>query len=624
MERKLVAVVAGDVVGYSRRMAEDETATYAELRTAFDGVVGPVVEEHAGRVCKTTGDGFIAAFGNTGDALAAAIDIQQRMAGQPLEFRIGINLGEVIEEDGDLFGDDVNVAVRLQTLAEPGAICASASLVRSADRRAGVQFRRIGRRQVKNIPGRLEVFEVLVPGRSPSRAPRIALGRAAAAVAVLVAVGGLGLWSVGEAGLIGPAGDPLATMSNAAVAVAARDQRPSVAVLPFDNFGDASQSFFSDGLTEDVIAALARSRDLAVLARNATFGLGNAARDVRAVGARLGADYVVQGSARRSGDRLRVVAQLIDAKSGANLWSRDYDRRLDDVFEVQADLTDRIVASLVSYVRRSESAAAAARPPGDARAYELVLQARSRFPHGSKDAVGMLAARDLYRRAIALDPGYAAAHAHLGLTYIADHVDRGGDADPAGLETGLASAREAVRLEPDLALGYQVLSFGLAVNRDYQASLIAAERATELTPSDPDSLMALAKAQVRFGSYDAAVGNAERARRLHPIAPAYYAFVHGQALYASGRTEEAERVLAECMLATPRDPNCLRIRISALTRLGRTEEARARMGDLVGADPGFSLASERIYQRFGDSPLMKAYLADLSAAGAPETSARMM
>ena len=188
---------------------------------------------------------------------------------------------------------------------------------------------------------------------------------------------------------------------------------------------------------------------------------------------------------------------------------------------------------------------------------------------------GLLDARALYERAVALDPDYAAAHAYLGLTYIIDRMEAlTGRSMPRDLELGLAEARNAIRLEPDLALGYQALSFGLAVSGDYEGSMRAGERAVELNPGDPDSLMALAKAQVRFGAYAEAVGNAERARRLHPMAPEYYAYVHGQALYAADRPAEAEEVLAECLMRAPQEPNCLKIRAAVLVRLGRSGEAR--------------------------------------------------
>jgi adenylate cyclase len=624
MERKLAAIMAGDVVGYSRMMAEDETATYNQLRSALDEIVRPALDRHGGRVFKNTGDGFLAAFPSVNEALEAAIDIQDGFARCSLQLRIGLNLGDVIEEDGDVFGDGVNIAARLEAMAEPGGIYVSAAVVRSADKNRSERFESIGRHQVKNIPEAIEVYALrpqrpspaVDAGRRARRVPLWAATAGAGVMAAVVAAGALtGDWSTTIA-------ERLQGPEQSASRTAQADTRPAVAVLPFDNLsGDPAQTYFSDGLTEDIITELARNRELLVIARNSTFALRDSPTDIREVGAVLGAGYVVEGSARRSGNRLRVVAQLIDANTGTHRWSRSYDREIGDVFAVQADLTAEIVASLVSYVRQAESEAAADRPTENLQAYDLVLKARDRYKHGSSDARALLDARTLYRRAIELDPDYAAAHAYLGMTHIVDQVDDlTGEATARDLEVGLSEARQAIQLETDLPLGYQVLSFGMAASGDYEGSMRAGERAVELNPGDPDSLMALAKAQVRFGAYAEAVGNAERARRLHPMAPTYYAYVHGQALYAADRAEEADEILAGCLLSAPRDPNCLRIRAAVQVRRGQLGEARETMAQLVKADSSFSLASEATYRRFGDSPLMERYLADLARAQAPEAA----
>lgn len=343
--------------------------------------------------------------------------------------------------------------------------------------------------------------------------------------------------------------------------------------------------------------------------------------DVREIGERLGAGYIVEGSARRAGDKLRVVAQLIDSRSGAHIWSRSYDRGVDDVFAVQTELTSEIVAHLVSYVRVSEIENAARRPTENLQAYDLVLRGRDRYRHGSKDKDAFLASRTLFQRALELDPSYAAARAHLGMTYILDKVQSvSGLATDADLETGLSEARQAIRLDPNLASGYQALSFGLAAKGDYPGARQAAQQAVELNPNDPDSLMALAKAQVRFGEYANAVANAERARRLHPMAPEYYIYVHGQALYAAGRLDDADKVLDECLIRAPQAEDCLLIKTAVLTGQGKLAGAQDMMARLVKASPDLSLAKEREYRRFGDSDLMERFLADLARARAPETA----
>jgi adenylate cyclase len=626
MERRLAAIMAGDVVGYSRMMAEDESATYNQLRAALDEIVRPSVDRHGGRVFKNTGDGFLATFPSVNEALDAALEIQNGFATRSLQLRIGLNMGDVIEEDGDVFGDGVNIAARLEAMAEPGSIYVSAAVVRSADKNRSERFESIGRRQVKNIPETVEVYALRSQHSSPAadtkrpiwRAPRWAATAAVGLMAAVAAAGALTLdvdWKQAIA-------ERFRGREQPAVETAGADMRPAVAVLPFDNLsGDPAQAYFTDGLTEDIITELARNRELLVIARNSTFAARERSADIREVGAILGAGYVVEGSARRSGDQLRVVAQLIDANTGTHLWSRSYDRRVEDVFAVQTDLTAEIVASLVSYVRQSESEAAADRPTENLQAYDLVLQARDQYKHGASDGPALLAARALYRRAIELDPDYAAAHAYLGMTHVIDRVDGlTGQATARDLEIGLDEARQAIRLEPDLPLGYQVLSFGLSASGDYSGSMRAGQRAVELNPGDPDSLMALAKAQVRFGAYAEAVENAERARRLHPIAPEYYAYVHGQALYAADRTEEADELLAECLLRAPRDPNCLRIRAAVQVRQEKLSEARETMAQLIEADRSFSLAAEADYRRFGDSPLMARYLSDLARAQAPKSA----
>ncbi|RVO20844.1 adenylate/guanylate cyclase domain-containing protein, partial [Sinorhizobium meliloti] len=622
MERKLAAIVAGDIVGYTRLMSEDESSTYAALRATFSGLIIPSVEKHGGRTFKTTGDGFLATFPSVNEALDAAIEIQNGFSEQPFDMRLGINLGDVIEADGDMFGDGVNVASRLEAMAEPGGIFVSEAVVRSADRNRSKLFYSIGRRQAKNIPEPFAVYAVRLDADEKNRRGwlgRIARGRRAALPYAIGAAALVLAAAATQAPEVRAVGADLAGSLARLAGGELADARPTVAVLPFDNMsGDAEQSYFADGLTEDIIANLARNPELQVIARNSTFALRGQAEDIRLIGERLGAGYVVEGSARRAGDQLRVVAQLIDARSGAHLWSRSYDRRVEDIFAVQTELTAEIVSHLVSYVRESEVSNAAERPTENLQAYDLVLKARDRYKHGSKDAEALIAARALLHRALELDPGYAAARANLGMTYIVDFVQNlSGRATTTDVETGLSEARQAVRLDPNLAAGFQVLSFGLSATGDYPGAMQAAQRAVELNPNDPDSLMALAKAQVRFGSYDEAVQNAERARRLHPMAPEYYTYVYGQALYAAGRLDEADEVLRECLIRAPQEADCLLIRTAVLSQRGDVEGAQRTMARLTEVDPEFSLASERSMRRFGDSALMEQFLSRLAEANAP-------
>ena len=618
MERRLAAILAADVVGYSHLMAEDESGTYDALRSALSEVVVPTIQRHAGDLFKTTGDGFLAAFGSVRQALEAAVAIQEAFASRALRLRIGINLGDVIAADGDMFGDGVNIAARLESMADPGGIYVSAPVVRSVGRTPGIRFARLGLRRAKNMAEPIEVYAARW-GAAAARYPwprwRQPVLAATAAAMIVLAAGTV--WTY-RGTLVPMVSSASGLHVGDQVQALAGEERPAVAVLPFDNLsGDPAQDYFSDGLTEDIITDLARNDELLVIARNSTFAYKDNPRDVRTIGAELGAGYVVEGSARRAGDRLRVTAQLVESETGAHLWSESYDRRIEDVFAVQADLMAQIVAALVSHVSRSEVEAARSRPTESLRAYDLVLRGRQ-HQYGPMTGQSLLQARDLFARALTLDPDYAAAHAYLGLTYIKDHaLGLTGRATEEDLQTGLEHVRQAIRLGPDLPIGYQALSFALAETGDYEGAIRAAEQAVEMNPNNPDTLEALAKAQVRFGAYEHAVANAERALRLHPFAPQYYPYVYGQALYAAGRHELAENVLQECLLRAPDERNCLRMRAVVLVRLDRLDEARATMARLSELDPAFSVSAERETARFGDSPLMNRYLADLAAAGAP-------
>jgi adenylate cyclase len=622
MERKLAAIVAGDIVGYSRMMAKDEDATYSSVRAAFDEVICPAILRHGGRMFKNTGDGFLATFPSVNKALDASIEIQSALEERPLDMRIGINLGDVIEEADDMFGDGVNVASRLESLATPGGILVSAAVARGADRKREASFTRLGHRYVKTIPEAIEVYAVRLRKSASARSAILAtlgrgrkalpyaLGTAAAAIAAILVLDG-GRWA-----------ETATNMAQRFVQMTQPEGPPAIAVLPFDNMsGDSGQNYFVDGLTEDVIASLARNPDIQVIARNSTFAVRGQATDLRDLGRQLGARYIVEGSARRSGNQLRVVAQLIDTRDGTHLWSRSFDRQLDDIFALQTALTTEIVSHVASYVRQSEIAQTAERPTDSLQAYDLVLQARSRYRHGTSDPDGLLAARGMLQRALEMDPAYAAARAYLGMTHVVEATwDQTGKVDRAKVEQGLSEARQAIALDPNLAVGYQVLSYGLAVSADFAAAIKAAEKAVELNPNEPDSLMALAKAQVRFNAYDEAVANAEKARRLHPVAPEYYTYVHGQALYAAQRLDEADAVLMDCLMRAPQQPDCLLIRTAIMVENGDIEEARGMMARLVAAKPDFSLAAEAQYNRFGSSPLMERFLASLRQAKAPETA----
>src|ERR671936_545337 len=376
VERKLVAILAADVVGYSRLMEVDETGTLARLKAHRLELIDPVIAKTRGRIIKTTGDGLLVEFHSVVDAVQCANEIQQRMArrnadvsaARAIQFRIGINLGDVIVEDDDIFGNGVNVAARLEALAEPGGICVSAAVRDQVGERLEIAFEDIGEQTVKNIARPIRVYRVAAP------------------------------WQAGaaERGVDTATGKP--------------PTKPSIAVLPFSNMsGDPEQEFFVDGLTEDIITELSRFRDLLVISRNSVFVHKGKPVKVQDVAREFGVDYVVEGSVRKAADRVRVTVQLIDAETDTHLWAERYDRELRDIFAIQDEVTAAVVATLSGRVEAATHERVARKPTANMAAYECVLAGKILHHRSAREA--NVEALRMLNRAIELDPKYAHAHA---------------------------------------------------------------------------------------------------------------------------------------------------------------------------------------------------------------------
>ena len=372
MQRKLAAIFAADVVGYSRLVTEDEVGTLEALKARRKNVLEPLVARHRGRIFKLMGDGVFVEFASAVSAVECAVELQKGMAesnagdspGLPLQLRVGINLGEVVVEDGDLYGDGVNLAMRLQELAEPGGICVSAKVHAEVARKLDFAYDDLGERTLKNIAEPVRVFRI-GDGRAVVREP---------------------------------------------LAVQALPAKPSIVVLPFVNMsGDADQEFFADGLTEDILTELSRFRDLFIISRNSSFKYKGKAVNVQQVAKELGVQYVVEGSVRKVGNRVRVTVQLIDAETDRHVWAERYDRQLDDIFAIQDEVTSAIVSTLPGRVEAATRDRAVHKPTANMAAYECVLAGKT-LHHRSNRADNAEAMR-LLERAIELDPKYAHAHA---------------------------------------------------------------------------------------------------------------------------------------------------------------------------------------------------------------------
>src|SRR5829696_4565764 len=405
-ERRLLAIFAADVVGYSRLMRADEQGTLRALQTDRE-IIDRFISEHGGRIANTAGDSILAEFPSVVDAVRCALTIQREIAEanetarpeeQRLQFRIGVHVGDVVVTGGDLFGDGVNIAARLQALAEPGGVCLSEEAQRYAARPLSLTCTDLGRQDVKNIDGGIRVFSVRPTGPPPVPDEP-------------------GSPSTGRSG------------------------KPSVAVLPFANLsGDAADSYFSDGITDEIITSLARFRSLFVVARNSSFAFQDQSVDLAEVGRRLGVSYLVQGSVRRAGDRLRVTAQLVEAGTGVHLWAERYDRHLDDVFTVQDEVAQMIASTLFGRIEDARLQQALRRPTDSMAAYDYFLRGLAHFRSYADDGNQQAAA--MLERAVALDPQFALAQSYLAFVRVA--VEGYAAAPRATLDSAFAMAAQAV------------------------------------------------------------------------------------------------------------------------------------------------------------------------------------
>jgi adenylate cyclase len=579
--RKLAVILAADVAGYARLMAADEEGTLAALN-ARRRVIDELIARHHGRIFTTAGDSVMAEFASAVEAVRCAAAIQQeverRNADLPepgrMLFRVGVNLGDVMIAGDNQFGDGVNVAARLEGTAEPGGICISGAVYDQVRNKVDLSFADLGEQSLKNIGYPVRVFGV----------------RRAAADAESV------------------------TERPAGIAPTRATVFPSIAVLPFANLaGDPEQEYFADGITEDLITELSRFQEIRVIARNSVLTYKTKPVRIQEVGRDLGVRYVLEGSVRKAGGRVRITAQLIDAATGHHLWAERFDRELADIFAVQDEVTGRIVATLAGKLAESERRRARSGQTENLEAYDCVLRGRElweRFtPEDNRQA------RRLYEKAIALDPDYARAYASLAWTYLVEHSERWGNADDRPLERALELAREGVIVNPashsnHLALGQVCLSKGL-----YEEALDALETAIELNPNDADGYAFLARALSFAGRPDEAIDLMDKAQRLNPAAPHWYAWNLGMACYLARRYDDAVSALRK---GRPLGAMAYRWLAAAYGQLGRELEAQAAAEEYRKRTPDFSLASHLEVLPFQHAEDREHYAAGLRKAGLSE------
>ncbi len=638
--QRLAAILAADAVGYSRLMEVDERTTVASLDAARN-IFKTEIESNHGHVINMAGDSVLAVFDTAAGAVTAAVAVQRTLDAslrdvpdeRRMRFRIGIHLGDVTEKaDGDLYGDGVNIAARLQALAEPGGIIVSEAVRGAVKSRVAATFDDRGMQTVKNIVDPVRAFAVGPEGATPSPQPAksAAAPRRSRRVASL-ALGGVALLcAIGTTvWLLQPkSAPPVAVTAQApsqAAVVPVPAGKPSIAVLPFDNMsGDPQQGYFADGITEDLITDLSKVDGLLVIARNSTFAYKGKAHDVRAIAKALGVRYVLEGSVRRSGDDIRVNAQLIDGATGTHLWADRYDGSMKNIFGLQDSVARNVVAALSVTLTSDDKARVASRGTANAQAYDVFLKGWEHYlrqtPEEFKAAIAD------FKKAAELDPNYGRAYAALAATYWESYTRYWGLAMGIGRHVHDAQYEAEQNLAKAMRnptpLAHQVASAILVQSQQHEEAIVEAKLAIAADPNDADGYIALARALSFAGRPADALEAVERAMRLNPHFPSGYEYQRGLAQFGLNRLAEAAASLERAVALNPEDYWSQRLLLSIYGLLGRRDDA-TRLAQTITTklkdfrDP-LSIRAVAYWYPFANAEAAGRFATGLRKAGVPE------
>ncbi len=548
MERRLSAILAADIAGYSALMGADEARTVRDLK-GHQAVVLPMVGDFGGRIIDTAGDGILAEFPSVVNAVKCAVAIQSKMAERNaaieperrMQFRVGINIGDVVYDEARIYGDGINVAARLEGIAEAGGICISSKVYEEISGRIDLAYQDIGEQRLKNIARPVRAYHVRLDIIAPTAAPAPAL-----------------------------------------------PEKPSIAVLPFLNMsGDPEQEYFADGMTEDLITDLSKVSALFVIARNSSFSYKGRSVKVQEIGRDLGVRFVLEGSVRKAGNRVRITAQLIDAGSSGHLWAERFDRDLTDIFSTQDEVVEKIVGALAVTLTQAEEQRLRRRGTGNVEAYESWLRARELLAPGTRES--FVQARAMYRRAIEIDPNFAAPHAGFALAAISDYASDWA-LDPAqALDEAERWARRAVELNDQEPLSHMALGNVLLWRRDHERALAEFRRMIALDPNFAQGYTARGLALMYAGRAAEALEPIAMAMRLDPHYTPIVLHFLAQANFSLGKYETAAQQLVDRIACNPGTDSSRMLLASCYGHLGRADDARTTWAELLKVNPDFSL-----------------------------------
>ena len=600
VERKLAAILAADVVGYSRLMAVDEVGTLQSLKAHRKKLIDPTIAAHGGLIVKTTGDGLLASFGSAVDCVACAVAIQKGMVGRNADLpeekrfllRIGVNVGDIILDENDIFGDGVNIAARLETLSEAGGLCISHTVRDQIGEKLPLTFVDRGEQTVKNIPKPVRVFALspqeiasgsdILPEREPERArPVRAYAIAGVAIGILI------IFAIAWGQLHRPEPISQATSNATAVPEVVAQRRVSIAVLPLLSLSAPTQDdYFADGLTEDIISALGRFSQISVRSRNSVFAYKDKAPRPEEIGRDLNVRYILEGSVRRNPEQIRIAVRLTEASHGDLVWSEKYDALPKDVFNVQEEITRRIVGTLAVRVSSLEAARLATTPASNLEAYDLVLRGRSLYARATRTSLSQ--ARPLFEKAIDLDPKYVPAYVGLGLVELYA-VTLGWTSNAAdAMQRAEKLATKAISLDEANSGAHVIMGRVLTRLENYDRALEELKRAIALNPSDADGYEGLSTALLFSGDFDGAIRAIDIYSEFQPSLTGGTFFNLGTALLLAGRSADSVRTLERSVERYPSISFNNAMLAAAYAAVGRTADAERQAAMVRRQFPYFS------------------------------------